>query len=212
MRISLIYVFFIILLSKNAFGQTEKEAIGILDKFSATALKAPSITMKFDLVKIDEMEKTKDTLKGSIILSKDSYKLEMADNITWFNGLATWSYLPAEKEVTITKPDRKDHSFQNKPSSIFSMYKKDFKCRLVEEKTGSYIIDLYPEDIKNELIRVRLVIGKPLLDLKSFEYKRRDGIVITINVKEYDLKQKADTETFSFHADRYKGVEVIDMR
>ena len=117
--------------------------------------------MKFQLVSIDQIENSNDTLTGSVILSKDKYKLDLPDNIIWFNGETSWSYLPAEKEVTITKADKKDNSFQNRPSPIFSMYKNGYKCRLIEEKSDSYLIDLYPEDIKNDLIRVRLTIERP---------------------------------------------------
>jgi len=62
------------------------------------------------------------------------------------------------------------------------MYKDGYKCRLLEEKSDSYLIDLYPADIKSEIIRVRLSIAKPSLDLKGFEYKMRDGVVITLEV------------------------------
>ena len=62
----------------------------------------------------------------------------------------SWSYLIAEKEVTINKADKKDNSFQNRPSAIFSMYKEGYKCRLIEDKPDLAIIDLYPEDIKSE--------------------------------------------------------------
>jgi outer membrane lipoprotein-sorting protein len=168
--------------------------------------------MKFDLVTVDQMENTNDTLRGSVILSKDKYKLEMPDNITWFNGETSWNYLLAEKEVTVTKADKKDHSFQNRPSAIFSMYKKGYKSRLIEEKSDSYIIDLYPEDIKSDLMRVRLSINKSTIDLNSLEYKKKDGVIITLYVKEYSLKIKPDPETFDFQQSKYKGVEIIDMR
>jgi len=201
---------FLILL--NVSAQNDPEAIKILDRFSVNALGAPSVTMKFNLVNEDQAENSKDTLHGSIILSKDKYNLELPDNIIWFNGEISWSYLPAEKEVTITKPDKKDDSFQNRPSSIFSMYKKGYKCRLIEERSDSYIIDLYPEDIKSDLLRVRLLIGKPLLNLRSLEYKKRDGVVITLNVTDYNLKQKPAAESFVYPSTKFKGVEVVDMR
>lgn len=212
MRSTLLCFSFILLSGIIASGQNDNVAVKILDKFSANALGAPSVFMKFDLVKSDQMENTTDTLKGSIILSKDKYRLDLKDNISWFNGETNWSYLIAEKEVTITKADKKDNSFQSRPSAIFSMYKKGYKCRLIEEKADSYIIDLYPDDIKNDLIRVRLCIGKSILDLRSFEYKRKDGIVISINVKDFNLQQKHEPGTFTFQAEKYKGVDVIDMR
>lgn len=200
------------LVNPVVFGQNDQEAIKILNKFSANALGAPSVSMKFYIITTDQMENTKDTLTGSIILSRDKYKLDMVNNIIWFDGLTSWSYLPSEKEVTITKPDKKDNSFQNRPSSIFTMYKNHYKNRLIEEKPDLYVIDMYPDDIKSDLLRVRLSIGKPLLNLLILEYKKRDGIIITLIVKDYNLKLKPDTDTFIFKPGDYKDAEVIDMR
>ena len=204
--------FFSSLFTLNVTGQNDPEAIKILDKFSENALKAPSVSMKFKLITTNQTDNTNDTLEGSVILSKDKYKLDLPDNIVWFNGETSWSYLSAEKEVTITKADKKDNTFQSRPSLIFSMYKKGYKCRLIEEKSDSYIIDLYPEDIKSELIRVRLSIGKSSVNLISLEYKKRDGIIITLHVNEYNLKVKPEPDTFIFQPDKFKDVEVIDMR
>jgi outer membrane lipoprotein carrier protein len=203
---------FLVYTAVNAFAQNDAEAIKILDRFSALALGAPSVSMKFSLETIDQVEGTHNSVSGSIILSKDRYWLDMTDNIIWFNGETSWNYLPAEKEVTIAKPDKKDNSFQSKPSAVFSVYKKGYKIRLLEEKADSYLIDLYPEDMNSDHIRIRLGIGKPLLDLKSLEYKYKNGITVILNVKDYDLKQNPDNSTFIFSPEKYKGVEINDMR
>jgi outer membrane lipoprotein-sorting protein len=202
----------LLLANLSSSGQTDEAAIKILDRFSANASGAPSVSIKFNLVTVNQMEKTSDTLKGSVILSKDKYQLTLPDNIVWFNGETSWSYLPAEKEVTINKADKKDNSFQNRPSAIFTMYKNGYKCRLIEELSDAYVIDLYPEDIKSDLLRVRLTIGKKLMNLQSLEYKKRDGIIVTLHVLDYDLKQKPLSDTFVYQPAKYKGVEVIDMR
>src|ERR1035437_1401518 len=205
-------VLFSLLLTHYAIGQNDQEALKILDKFSESALKAPSVSMKFILITTNLTDNKNDTLKGSVIISKDKYKLDLPDNTVWFNGETSWSYLPAEKEVTITKTDKKDNTFQSRPSLIFSMYKKGYKNRLIEEKSDSYIIDLYPEDIKSELLRIRLYIGKPLFNLISLEYKRKDGVISTLYVNEYDLRVKPASDIFVFPAGKYKDAEVIDMR
>ena len=193
-------------------GQTDPQAVRILDKFSTTALASPSVSMKFRLITINEMEHVNDTVNGAIIMAKDQFRLEMPDNITWFNGSATWNYLKAEKEVTITKPDKKDDSFLSRPSAIFSLYKKGYKTRFIEENINSVLVDLYPEDIKSELIRIRLAIGKSGSDLVGAEYQRKDGIIVYLVVNEYNLKVKPDLSTFTFNQQNYKGVEIIDMR
>jgi len=203
---------FLFLFGMNASSQTDQEAIKILDRFADNAMKAPSVSMKFKLITTNQTDNTKDTLEGSVIISKDKYKLDLPDNMVWFNGETSWSYLPAEKEVTIAKADKKDNSFQSRPSLIFSLYKKGYKSRLIEEKSDSYIIDLYPEDIKSELLRVRLSIAKPMLNLISLEYKRKDGVIVTLQVNEYDLKVKPEPGAFIFQPGNFKGVEIIDMR
>jgi outer membrane lipoprotein-sorting protein len=212
MKIEKLLLPYFLIQSLAIFSQSNQSAMAILDKFSSGATSAPSVSMKFIMSTVDQAANTRDTVSGNIILNKDKYMLDLTDNLIWFNGETTWSYLPVEREVTISKPDKKDNSFQNRPSAIFSMYKKGYKCRLVEETGVSYIIDLYPEDIKSEMIRVRLTIGKEKLDLKSLEYKKKDGIVMTLNVREYDLSVKPGPDTFVFHPEKYKGVDIVDIR
>jgi outer membrane lipoprotein carrier protein len=212
MKKLVLIIFTSILLTFNVFSQNDPKATSILDRFSSVASSAPSVSMKFMLVTIDQKQNTKDSLAGSVILCRDSYKLDLPDNIIWFNGEISWSYLLDEQEVTITKPNKKDNSFQSQPSMIFSMYKKGYKTRLVDEKQDSYTIDLYPVDIKNDIIRVRLVIEKPSLALQSFEYKKRDGIIITLLVNDYDLKEIPDQGIFTFPQGKYKNVDINDIR
>ncbi len=201
-----------LLLAEGVSGQNDPKAITILDKFSSKATAAPSVSMKFLFIRNDQVRKSIDTVAGSVVLRGDSYKLDLPDNIIWYNGVTSWSFLPAEEEVTITEPDRKDKSFESRPSLIFTMYKEGYKCRLLEEKSNSYIIDLYPTDIKNEIIRVRLSIAKPSLDLNGFEYRMRDGTVIALEVTEYSLSRNISTGFFEFDPSKHKGVDVIDMR
>lgn len=212
MKKALFLICTFLILSNTSFSQSDPKAAALLDRFSSKATAAPSVSMKFIIVSTDLAENSRDTLSGSIILSKDNYKLDLPGNIVWYNGETSWSYLPAEKEVTITKPDRKDDSFLSRPSSVFSMYKKDYKSRLIEEKSDAYIVDLYPENIKNEIIRIRLTIAKPSNNLKSLEYKRRDGITNTLIVSDYNLSLVPEPGFFIFNKEKYKDVDVIDMR
>jgi outer membrane lipoprotein-sorting protein len=193
-------------------GQNDPRAVKILDSFASNASKAPSVSMGFTMITRDLTENTADSVTGTVILSKDKYKLVLGDNMVWFNGETTWNYLPAEKEVTITKPDKKDHSFQNHPSDIFTMYKSGYKSRLIEENNSSWTVDLYPADMKSDLIRVRLIIRKNDMSLISFEYKRRDGIEVFLRISGYDLKQKPGAGTFVFPQDQYRDADINDMR
>lgn len=211
MKVRIILLFFV-LFASNAFAQNDPEAIRVLDAVSSKALKAPSIFMNFNLVTTSQADNSNDKIDGNVLISKDKYRLEMPDNIIFFNGQTSWSYLPAEKEVTITRADQSDDSFMSRPSTIFTMYKNGYKCRLVEETPSAYVIDLYPEDIKSEMIRIRSTISKADHTPLSFEYKRRDGITVNLNVVEFNLNRRpADTE-FTFQPSKFSDVEVVDMR
>jgi len=195
-----------------ANAQTDPAANAVLDRFSARAANAPSVSIKFDLVTEDLVERMSETISGSVIISKDSYKLETLNNIVWFDGTTSWNYLIDEEEVYIQRPNQNDNSFFNKPSVIFTMYKSGYKTSLIEELRDSWVIDLYPEDIKSELVRIRLTIGKNQNDLKKLEYRRKDGIVMNINVNEYNLNVKPEQNFFVFDKTQYRGVETFDMR
>ena len=157
------------------------------------------------MISSDLVENRSDTLDGSIILSGDKYKLILGENTVWHNGETIWNYLSAEKEVTITRPDKKDHSFQNRPSEIFTMYKSGFKSRLIEERSDASIIDLYPEDIKSDLVRVRLIISKADLNLISLEYKSREGLIITLRFPNIILNKKQILTLSYFTRKNIKG-------
>jgi outer membrane lipoprotein-sorting protein len=199
-------------LSVSSFAQNDPEAVKVLEKFSSVAQSAPSVSIKFRIITVNLQDNSKDTTAGFLLMAKDQYRLEMPDNITWFNGSVSWNYLVAEKEVTIAKPDKKDDSFLSKPSSLFTLYKKGYKSRLVEENQKSYVIDLYPEDVNSELVRLRLSIGKASYNLDGAEYKRKDGITLTLIINEYNLKTIPEPSAFTFNQNNYKGAEIIDLR
>lgn len=208
----LLSIITLIAASINLFAQNDPDAVRILDNFSAKATKAPSVSMKFTLETVDQVEGTNNSITGSAIISKDRYRIELPENIIWYNGETSWSYLPDVEEVTITEPQKNDDSFMAKPSAIFSVYKKDYKARLLEEKTGSYLIDLYPEDVNSDHVRIRLEIGKPGLDLKGLEYKYKNGITVILKVTGYELTHQPDDSEFAFPTAKFKGAEIIDMR
>jgi outer membrane lipoprotein-sorting protein len=193
-------------------GQNDPAANKVLDSFSNKALSSPSVSLRFKMITVNQQEQKNDTAAGYLIMEKDKYRLEMPDNITWFNGNTSWNYLVKEKEVTITKPGKKDDSFMSRPSSIFTLYKKGYKTRLVEEDQKSYIVDLYPEDMNSDLVRIRLAIGKNDSGLNGAEYKRKDGIVIYLVVNDYNLQTQAAASDFTFDKNKYRDVEINDMR
>ncbi len=194
------------------FAQQDPAAMTVLSDFSKKATEAPSVTMEFKLVTNDLKENTVDTIAGSVVISGDRYKLTLPGNIIWSDGKTIWNYLEDSKEVTITTNDPKEKSFLEKPSLLFSMYREGYKVRLVENAPKYWLIDLYPEKLDNDLIRIRLKIGKSLNDLMSAEYKTKQGILITLVSERYDLSIRPIASFFTFDSAKYRNAEINDMR
>lgn len=205
-------VFVLALAAVAAFSQKDPEAVKVLSEFSKRAASAPSVKIDFDIVAYDAQEDQETELGGTAVIKGDSYMLTLPDNYIRTDGKAVWNYMPEVNEVTITAPDPSDVSFISKPSLLFTMHEKGFKVRLLEQNAREWIIDLYPEDISTGLVRIRLAIGKSLYDLRSAEYKTREGITLTLTASGYDLTFRPPAGYFTFNPADHKGVEVIDMR
>jgi outer membrane lipoprotein-sorting protein len=202
----------LLLAAVAAFSQKDPEAVKVLSEFSKRAASAPSVKIDFDIVAYDAQEDQETELGGTAVIKGDSYMLTLPDNLIRTDGKAVWNYMPEVNEVTITAPDPSDVSFISKPSLLFTMHEKGFKVRLLEQNAREWIIDLYPEDISTGLVRIRLAIGKSLYDLRSAEYKTREGITLTLTASGYDLTFRPPAGYFTFNPADHKGVEVIDMR
>jgi outer membrane lipoprotein-sorting protein len=200
------------LLTLTLSAQKDPDALQILTDFSRKATEAPSVTIDFRLTTSDSKAGDVTTMSGSAIISGDKYKLELDDYNIWTDGSNVWNYLPDVNEVTITETDPDDDSFMTRPSLLFRLYEEGYKIRLVEQTANEWVIDLYPEEITSDLIRIRLKIGKTRYDLNSAEYKTKDGITMTLIADKYDLTYKPGTDFFTFNPADYKGIDVIDMR
>jgi outer membrane lipoprotein carrier protein len=210
MKIRTIIITLLFPVALNA--QQDPAAMAVLSDFSKKATEAPSISIAFKLITNDAKENSIDTIAGSVMISGDRYKLVMPGNTVWSDGITSWSYLDDANEITITANDLKEKSFIAKPSLLFSMYKEGYKVRLIEDAAKYWVVDLYPDKLDNNLVRIRLRIGKPLYDLKSAEYKTKDGMLITLVSDKYDLAFRPESGSFTFDTSKYKSADVIDMR
>jgi outer membrane lipoprotein-sorting protein len=205
-------IFLLSLLTVAATAQKDPEAVRILSEFSRKATQAPSVRIDFSINAENEQEGETTSMEGTAVISGDRYRLTMADNTIWADGSAVWNYIPDANEVTITEPDPDNDSFMSKPSILFSLYKEGYKVRLLDQNEKEWIIDLYPEDIRINLVRIRLSIGKRLYDLKSAEYRTKDGMNVMLTAERYDLGFRPADGYFTFRPADYKGVEIVDMR
>jgi len=202
----------------SLYAQQDSQAGVILDKFAENNKSFKTIKASFQLTVIDLQQDSKEVFDGNIALKEGMFKLELMDNITFYDKTTVWNYIPDVQEVNINAAEDVDigNSFLTNPASLFTMYKEDYKYRLIGEKNIEkeiqYFIDLVPKEMNSEYSSIKLLISKKDLSLQSATFMRKDGIhyIIKISLFEHDIK--LEDSYFRFNPAKHPDVEVIDMR
>lgn len=192
----------------SLFAQYNPEVRVHLDKLSASVEKAKGISISFT-VKVSHIQDNQElnNEKGKLLLKHNFHKLEIGGTEIFSDGKNQWTLLTEEKEVTI-EPLEED---ELTPASIFSIYKTGYRFRNLGEDEGKVMIELSPEDKTSEYIRITLYIDKVNQRLDAFATQTKSGIITSINITEWSVKEIKDEE-LKFNEASNPGIEVIDLR
>ncbi len=207
-----------IFLFASSNAQQDPQAGAILDKFAEKNRSFQTIKASFQLTVIDLQQDTKEVFDGNIALKEGMFKLELMDNITYYDKTTVWNYIPDAQEVNINSAEDVDigSSFLTNPAGLFTMYKEDFKYKLVDEQNNKngiqYYIDLFPKNLNSEYSSIKLLISKNDLLLQSVTYMGKDGIHYIIDITRFEHDIVLEDSYFRFDPAKHPDVEVIDMR
>ena len=210
--------FIAVFLLASSIAQQDPQAGAILDKVAEINRSFQTIKASFQLTVIDLQQDSKEMFDGNIALKKGMFKLELMDNIIFYDKTTVWNYLPDVQEVNINAAEDVDigNSFLTNPASLFTMYKEDFKYRLIGEKNIEkeiqYFIDLVPKERDSEYSSIKLLISKKDLLLQSATFMGKDGIHYIIKITRFEHDIKLEDSYFRFDPAKHPDVEVIDMR
>ena len=217
MKNILIIITYIFLLTPSN-AQQDPQAGAILDKVAEINRSFQTIKASFQLTVIDLQQDSKEVFDGNIALKKGMFRLELMDNITFYDKTTVWNYLPDVQEVNINAAEDVDigNSFLTNPAILFAMYKEDFKYRLIGEKNIEqeiqYLIDLVPKERDSEYSSIKLLISKKDLSLQSATFMGKDGIHYIIKITRFEHDINLEDSYFRFDPAKHPDVEVIDMR
>ncbi len=217
MKFLFTYIIALFLLT-SLYAQQDSQAGAILDKVAEMNKSFQTIKTSFQITVIDLQQDTKEVFEGNIALKEGMFKLELMDNITFYDKTTVWNYIPDVQEVNINAAEDVDigNSFLTNPASLFTMYKEDYKYRLIGEKNIEnkiqYFIDLVPKERNSEYSSIKLLISKNDLSLQSATFMGKDGIHYIIKITRFEHDIKLEDSYFRFNPAKYPDVEVIDLR
>jgi outer membrane lipoprotein-sorting protein len=196
-------------------AQDDKKAKDILDKLSAKTKAYSSITSEFTYSLVNKEKKINSTQSWKIKIKGDRYRLDMGEQIIYFDGKTMWKFLKSDNEVEISTPSANDEALN--PKNIFTMWEKGYKYKYVNEENVSgktaHVIDLFPSNPKEkDFTSIRLYIDKAAMQVLKSEVKGKNGNVYTYDIKKFMPNQAIEDVAFTFNMKEHPGVEVNDIR
>ncbi len=195
-------------------AQKEPRAKEILDKTSNALSKDSGIKATF-LLQNYRQRKLSGQTKGSISLKGNRFVLETPGTITWFNGKTQWTYIAENEEVNISNPTEKELQYMN-PYSFINLYKKGFTYKIGEnilyKGKNTHKIILAPEDKKQDISQVELLIEQYSLQPVLIRVHSKKGEEMTIEILSYHSRQNIPDNNFIWDAKQYPHAEIIDLR
>jgi outer membrane lipoprotein carrier protein len=204
----------VLVLSGQAKAQYDPKALATLDEMSKKYSAMSGFKATFTYSMSNPSAGINESSSGTITVKASKFHLVMGNQEVYNNGTTVWTFLKDANEVNISNYDPQDDDIT--PTKIYSIYKKGYKYMLVEEKTEAgvvvQVIDLIPENRNNPFFKVRLTINKKDKTIKAWKIFEKSGNSYDYAVKTFTPNLVLNDTEFVFDKNKYKGVEVIDLR
>ena len=195
--------------SVTVFSQ---DASQILNSLSEKTKSYKNISIDFDFKYENELEDIREKKSGKIIIENEKFKLEIDDQIIVCNGKDQWIYSKETNEVQILEYDR-NNEFMN-PKNLLNIYEQGYNYRYDKEieidSKFYYLIDLFPNEENNEIIKISLAISKDENMVKKIEAFESNGAIYTYTVIKSRYNRK--NLKFDFNTSKYENIYIIDLR
>ncbi len=201
-------------LALPAVAQQDPKAGKILDAVSAKYTALKSFQAGFTQTLENPAAKLKQNLTGEVTVSGQKYHLTTSGQEIINDGKTTWTYLKNENEVNISESDPTNQDLS--PAQMYNMYKKGYKYTYVkslkDNGVTSDLIELSPEDRKNDVFKVQIIVGTADKAIHSVKTFKKNGTRTTFTLKNFKPNVPVSATTFAFDKNAHKGVKVVDLR
>ncbi|MCF8228308.1 MAG: outer membrane lipoprotein carrier protein LolA [Bacteroidales bacterium] len=191
----------------------DKKATEILDAVVEKTNSYESFKADFDYTMLNESAGIDETKEGTIWVSGDRYRLNIAGQVVICNGENLWTVLEEDEEVMLNAVEESDETIT--PSNLLNKYNEKYKSRFTGEITENgrvlQTIDLKPEEGKT-YSKVEVVIDKENKQIVRFTIFDKNGSIYSYNIKNFESNIPLGENMFLFSEEEYPDFYLIDMR
>ena len=209
----------------TAFAQKDTQAKAILNQVSQKYKSYDVIKTDFSFTLDNPQAGVKETQSGTLTSKAKSGKYRVTlytsasakdvDKEIINDGKTQWTYLKKDKEVQVGDAPKGGDGINN-PSQIFTIYEHGYKYLYTgEQKIAGKVyqaIDLTPENEKQNIFKVRLLIDKVKKQIYSAQLFDKNGNKYNYTVRSFTPNAPVTDATFAWDAKAHPGIELVDLR
>ena len=209
---------FILLLvsSYTLFAQNTRDpkATMLLDKASKKYKSYASFSADFVFSLESAAAGINEKNEGNIKVMGDKYLVDLGETKIYNNGETVWTYLAEVNEVNIASSGEDE---QMSPTQLLTIYENGYKYYYANTQTingTSYdVIELTPEDIEQNIFKVKIFINKSSGLIERWKMFEKSGVRYTYVISNFKSNPSGVTaNTFVFNKAKFPGVMENDMR
>jgi outer membrane lipoprotein-sorting protein len=200
-------LFFIVLflLSGTSHAQ-DKKAKDLLDQVTSKIKSYHSISIDFKYSLSNTKENINQDSKGNVILQGNQFVLNFMGVTKIFDGKKTYTIVPEDEEVTISKVNENDNSAVT-PSKLLTFFNSGYQYTLGEIANikGRKIqyVKLIPNNSKDQRKEILLGIDSQTKNIYNLVEIGKKGTKTTLTVNSFKTNQPLSKNQFTFVKSKY---------
>lgn len=184
----------------------DKKAKDLLDQVTAKVKSYDSIIIDFKYSLNNAKENINQDSKGNVIMKGNQYVLNFMGITKIFDGAKTYTIVPEDEEVTISKVNEKDDSAIT-PSKMLTFFNSGYRYSMdiLQDIKGRKIqyIKLVPTSGKDQRKEVLLGIDVQTKHIYNLIETGKKGTKTTLTVNSFKTNQPLSKNQFIFAQSKY---------
>jgi outer membrane lipoprotein-sorting protein len=201
------YILITALLFFSFFAQAQdKKAKDLLDQVTAKVKSYNSIIIDFKYSLNNAKENINQDSKGNVTMKGNQYVLNFMGVTKIFDGIKTYTIVPEDEEITISKVNEKDDNAIT-PSKMLTFFNTGYRYSMdiLQDVKGRKIqyIKLVPTSGKDQRKEVLLGIDVQTKHIYNLIETGKKGTKTTLTVNSFKTNQPLSKNQFTFTQSKY---------
>lgn len=200
--------------ASGAIQAQDKKAKALLDQVSAKVKSYNTISIDFKYTLSNTKENINQDSKGNVVLKGNQYVLNFMGVTKMYDGKKTYTIVPEDEEVTISKLDEND-AIAVTPAKMLTFFNSGYKYTLAETTTvkGRKIqyVKLVPMSSKDQRKEILLGIDTKTKNIYNLIEIGKKGTKTTLTVNSFKTNQSLSKNQFTFVKSKYPNYYINSL-